>query len=170
MLTTTAMGRLAVLLALLAGATLARAVGGTGLEGEYCDDPEFSVPKLVRVDPTINFTFGTPAPSIQKDTFSIRWKGAVEAVYTETYTFSTVSDDGVRLWVNGQLLIDNWTAHGTKEDTGTLTLEAGKKYRILLEYYQLTGSGTIRLSWASPSQVKEIIPQAQLFSPAALGE
>src|SRR5262245_52618675 len=87
--------------------------GGTGLRGEYFDNRDFSAPKLTRVDPTINFNWGTgsPASAIGSDTFSVRWTGRVSPRYSETYRFYTTSDDGVRLWVNGQLVIDNWTDH-----------------------------------------------------------
>src|SRR5688572_11078881 len=81
--------------------------GGIGLRGEYFDNRDFSAPKLTRVDPTVNFNWGTgsPDPAIGSDTFSVRWTGRVSPRYSETYRFYTTSDDGVRLWVNGQLLI-----------------------------------------------------------------
>ncbi|MBV9467990.1 MAG: hypothetical protein JOZ57_01945, partial [Abitibacteriaceae bacterium] len=93
-----------------------------------------------------------------RENFSARWNGLVIPRYSETYTFSTVSDDGVRLWVNGQLLIDNWSAHGGTEDKGAIALQAGKPYTIKMEYFNGSGGGVARLSWASQSQAKEIIP------------
>jgi len=66
-------------------------------------------------------------------TFSIRWTGKVQAKYSELTSFYTNSDDGVRLWVNGQLLIDNWNDHPTTLDKGTLQLVAGQRYDIELE-------------------------------------
>ena len=61
---------------------------------------------------------GSPAAAIAADTFSARWIGQVEAQFTGTYTFYTQSDDGVRLWVNGQLLVNNWTNHSVTENGG----------------------------------------------------
>jgi hypothetical protein len=58
-----------------------------------------------------NWGTGSPDPSIAADNFSARWTGQVQPVSTQAYTFYTVSDDGVRLWVNNQLVIDNWTDH-----------------------------------------------------------
>lgn len=49
------------------------------------------------------------------DTFTMRWEGKVEPLYTQTYTFYTVTDDGVRLWVNGWLVIDKWQDRGPTE-------------------------------------------------------
>ena len=99
-----------------------------------------------------------------QDTFSVRWTGYLEPRFSETYTFHTNSDDGVRLWVNGQLLIDNWTIHPPTENTGTIALTAGRWYEVKLEYYQAAGAPTIQLFWSSPSQPKEIVPNSQIFS------
>src|SRR5688572_15539530 len=73
--------------------------GGIGLRGEYFDNRDFTAPKLTRVDPTINFNWGTgsPDPTVGADTFSVRWTGRVSPRYSETYRFYTTSDDGVRL-------------------------------------------------------------------------
>ena len=64
-------------------------------------------------------------------------------------TFFTSSDDGVRLFVDDILVVDNWTDHGSVEDCGTLTLVGGQKYNIRLEYYENGGGGQIKLAWAS---------------------
>ncbi|MFO8008405.1 MAG: sugar-binding protein, partial [Candidatus Brocadiia bacterium] len=85
-------------------------------------------------------------------------------LYSETYTFTTRSDDGVRLWVNGQSVIDNWTDHGPTYDSGTIALSAGTKYDIQLDYYENGGGAVCQLSWSSASQAEEIIPQSQLYS------
>src|SRR5687768_8106765 len=69
--------------------------GGTGLRGEYFDNRDFTALKLTRVDPSINFAWGTgsPAPAVGADTFSVRWTGRVSPRYSETYRFYTTSDD-----------------------------------------------------------------------------
>jgi len=97
--------------------------------------------------------------------FSVRWTGLVEPPSSETYTFTTTSDDGVRLWVNDQKLIDNWTDHTAKEDSATIALEKGKKVALVMEYYQGGGGAVARLSWSSPSLKKQIIPKERLFLP-----
>ena len=95
-----------------------------------------------------------PAPTLAKDTFSVRWTGSVVPRYSETYTFYTQSNDGVRLWVDGKLLINDWTIHSTTENRGTLTLQAGRAYSLRLEFYENLGLATMRLYWSSPSQRK----------------
>ena len=140
---------------------------GTGLKGEYYDNKDLTNLKLTRTDGTVNFDWGSGSPVsslIGADTFSARWTGQVQPKYSETYTFSTTSDDGVRLSVNGQQLINNWTDHAATENSGSITLAAGQKYDIKLEYYENTRSAVEKLSWSSPSQAKQIIPQTQLYA------
>ena len=75
---------------------------------------------LTRTDPIVDFDWASaaPDPAVQADNFSVRWSGQVMAPVTGTYTFTTTSDDGVRLYVNGQLLIDNWTDHAVAQNSG----------------------------------------------------
>ncbi|HVF86503.1 MAG TPA: PA14 domain-containing protein, partial [Pyrinomonadaceae bacterium] len=94
--------------------------------------------------------------------FSVSWKGQIEPKYSETYTFYTFSNDGVRLSVNGQPVITNWTDHSGTEDRGMISLSGGRKYEIKLDYYQAGGGSAIKLYWSSDSQKKEIIPTGQL--------
>jgi glucose/arabinose dehydrogenase len=139
---------------------------GNGLLGSYYNDVALSELVFERTDATINFGWGTgsPAGSLHGDTFSIRWRGRIEPLYSETYTFRTTSDDGVRLWVNNQLIIDQWNDHGATDHFGSITLVAGQRYDVRLEYYERTGDTAMRLYWQSPSQAFQIVPQRQLFS------
>ncbi len=141
-----------------------RSGGGTGLTGEYYDDLGFTGAKVVRTDPTIAFGWsaGAPAPGIGGDTFSARWTGKVVARATERVTFHTTSDDGVRLWVNGALVIDNWTDHAATENAGSLALVGGVAYDLRLEYYERYVDAVARLSWSSPSFAKEVVPASAL--------
>ncbi|MHB8062631.1 MAG: PA14 domain-containing protein [Ruminiclostridium sp.] len=121
------------------------------------------------MDDTINDYWynNSPDSRIDKETFSIRWRGQIQPLYSEAYTFYATSDDGVRLWVNGKKIIDNWSDHEAIENSGTITLVAGHMYNIKLEYYNNIGQGEIRLDWSSTSQEKEIIPESQLYSDEA---
>ena len=70
----------------------------------------------------------------------MRWTGQVQAPVAGTYRFSTVSDDGIRLWVNGQQVINNWTDHAATTNTSAaIALTAGVKYTITLEFYEKRG-------------------------------
>ncbi len=138
---------------------------GTGLTGTYYKSKHFNGSSFTRVDSTVNFDWGTGSPdsTMSQNTFSIRWTGQVEAIHSETYTFHTLTDGGVRLWVNGKLLIDDWSNKAPREHQATVQLEADHKYAIQMEYYENEGSAFAKLYWSSASQPKQIIPQSQLF-------
>ncbi|MBT9315667.1 DUF4347 domain-containing protein [Leptothoe spongobia] len=138
---------------------------GNGLYGEYYNNLNFTDLTRVSIDENIAFDFGNSGPAgIAPDTFSIRWTGEVETLYSEEYVFQTTSDDGIRLWVNDQLLINNWTDHGPTVDTGSIVLEAGQRYDIRVDYYENGGNATVDLKWSSDSQELELIPRSQLYS------
>ena len=137
---------------------------GTGLSGQYFGKRDLTDPKAKRTDGQVNFDWGTGAPitGVGVDNFSVRWLGTVTPRYDGAYTFYTLSDDGVRLTVNGQRIIDQWNNHGPRQDSGQVTLTGGQKYDIKMEYYENVGGAVAKLSWSSDNQVKEIIPQSQL--------
>jgi len=141
----------------------------TGLKGEYYDALNFTTLKMTRIDPTVNFDWGTGSPgtTVGADTFSVRWTGQVLPEFSETYTFTTTSNDGVRLWVNNALIINNWTDHLVTDNSGIIALTAGRWIEIKMEYYDNTGPAVAKLSWASPSRPKEIVPQARLHPGAS---
>lgn len=139
---------------------------GRGLMGEYYDNTDFTDLKVVRMDARINFDWGNGSPdsSIDPDTFWVRWTGRIEPRYSETYKFYTVSDDGIRVKIDGILVIDSWADQPPTEKAGeTIALIAGKKYSITVEYYERGGGAVAMLIWESPSQPKEVVPQRQLF-------
>lgn len=138
---------------------------GLGLKGEYFTGIEFGAKILTRVDSTVNFDWGSSeaTPEVGADNFAVRWTGLIQPLYSGQYNFHTLSDDGVRLWIDNQLIIDNWTDHGSIENTGYVALTAGKKYAIRMEYYEKTGSAVVKLLWSSASQTKEIVPASQLY-------
>ena len=142
---------------------------GNGLRGEYFDNIDFTSSKIIRTDNTVNFDWGSgsPDPAIAPDTFSARWTGKIEARFSETYTFQTTTDDGVRLWINDQLIIDQFIDQAATNHQGSIALIAGQRYDIQLEYYENAGRAVAELSWFSDSQTLEIVPQSQLYSPIA---
>ncbi|MEM6967310.1 MAG: PA14 domain-containing protein, partial [Bacteroidota bacterium] len=140
-------------------------LGGTGLTATYFDNINFTAPVVEKIDPTINFNWGTGAPTngVGAQTFSVRWEGAIEVPRSGGYTFYTNSDDGVRLWVNDKLIIENWTNHPATEDIGSIVLEPGTRYKIKMEYYENGGAAVAQLRWSGPGINKEIIPANFLF-------
>ncbi len=152
-----------------------RVAGGAGgLLGAYYQHTGGAAPagfetfKLSRIDPEINFGWGTgsPDPLVDINDFSCRWSGQVEAKYSEDYIFYTASDDGARLWVDGQLVIDHWVDQGgTEWASSPIALVAGQKYDIKMEQYENEGGATAYLRWSSPSISKRIIPAIWLWPP-----
>ena len=138
---------------------------GTGLSATYYNNTDFTGVTVTRVDPTVDFNWGSgsPAPGIGANTFSARWTGQVEAQFSGVYTFYTQSDDGARLWINGQQIINNWADRPPTESSGTIQLEAGQRYDIRMEFYEKNGSATARLLWSSASIPKSVVPSSRLY-------
>ncbi len=137
-----------------------------GLQGEYFKNMTLSgTPVLVRNDAVVNFNWRQAAPdsSLGVDSFSIRWTGLIKPSYSETYTISTTSDDGIRVWIDGTAVINSWTKQSGTERTGNITLKAGQLYDIKVEYYENAGDANIRLMWQSPSQTKATVPTSALY-------
>ncbi|MEQ1825597.1 MAG: PA14 domain-containing protein [Pirellula sp.] len=138
---------------------------GIGLLGQYFNNSNLTDLAIVRNDPNIAFNWGIGSPDvlIGADTFSARWSGQLEAVYTESYRFYVSADNGFRLWINGQMLVDSWTDLPINNAQGTIDLVAGRKYDVLLEYYESTGNAAIQWEWSSPSQARVVVPTTRLF-------
>ncbi len=148
---------------------------GTGLTGQYYTNASATYSnsanfnpanlRLTRVDPTVDFVWGTTTTPITNSSgyYTVRWTGQVQPQYSETYYFDANTDDGVRLWVNDQLIINDWQAQGALDSIGSIALQAGVRYNLKMEYFQQTSSAVAHLSWYSPSQSKQIIPSTRLY-------
>jgi len=145
---------------------------GKGLKGQYFQytstSDMFNPANLraTRIDPLINFNWDgaqEAAPGVVSSNFAVRWTGSVKAVYSETYTFYTLTDDGVSLWVNGQQLVNDPGWHGDTWFSGSIALVAGQNYDIKMEFYQGGGPATAKLYWSSPSTAQDIIPTRNLY-------
>jgi len=142
---------------------------GIGLRADYYDNIDFTGTRVRRIDPTVSFDWGggQPDPAIGPDQFSVRWIGQVQPRFNETYTFYVVADDGVRLWVNNQLLVDRWIDQGPTEYSAFVPLQAGYLYDLKMEMYENGGGAVASLLWSSPNVTKEIIPSTQLYPPVS---
>lgn len=143
---------------------------GTGLTGRYYNDGKtnarFTTLALTRTDGSVDFNWdlGAPATGVQSDNFSVRWTGEIQVPVTGTYRFATTSDDGVRLWVNGQRIINSWGMHGAMiSNSAGITLTAGVRYAIRLDFYERNGRSQIQLRWTPPGQPESVIPSTSLF-------
>ena len=152
-----------------------------GLKGDYYNNKTLTAPIVgTRTDAfsstnTINFSVSSsPAwptsygfPITGTTNFSVRWSGQIRATATGNHTFSTVANDGARLFVNGTQIINNWSdvADAATATTGSssIALTSGQLYDIVLEYYQNTGTGSINLKWVVPGSFQNNVPQTVLY-------
>ncbi|MBL9212400.1 MAG: immunoglobulin domain-containing protein [Opitutaceae bacterium] len=140
---------------------------GSGLRGEYFNGTAFNSLVLTRLDADVNFPWntGAPAQGIGNDNFSVRWTGTVEAPVTGYYTFSTRSDDGVRLKINGATVIDDWNYHPPVDRfSNPVHLTAGSRSSVVLEYFEAGGGAEVSLHWQPPGQSRTVIPTHRLYA------
>ncbi len=144
---------------------------GTGLLAKYYPNTTFTTasPLWKRLDPIVNFDFGTASPGgLVPTNYSVTRTGTIQAYTTETYTFYIDTVDGVRLTVNGTTVIDQLAAQGAAASapstyTGTIAMTAGAKVAIQLDQLDSANESSIKLSWSSPTVPKMVVPEAQLY-------
>jgi glucose/arabinose dehydrogenase len=113
----------------------------------------------------LNHDWGTSAPAgIGPDNWSARWSGSFDFSAAGTYTFTAVADDGIRVWVDGTILIDQWKDQSATTYTAARSLTAGS-HAVKVEWYDNTIDAVAKLSWAAPAGHSP--PSPQITSPVA---
>ncbi len=142
------------------------ALSGTNYYTPNSSAKFFTHSALTRIDPAINFNWGTGSPGtgVNANYFSVIWEGQIQPLYSETYTFYGTSDDGITVTINNQKIIDIWRAQPQETNQGVITLNANQKYNIKVEFMEVLGPAFVKLEWQSTSQSREVVPQTQLFS------
>jgi beta-glucosidase len=129
---------------------------GSGLQGQYFNNTTLSgTPVATRTDPNVAYTWtGTsPIAGLGTTNYSVKWTGTLTAPTTGTYTFGLTSDDGSRLLINGQQVIDNWRDQATNTETAQVPLTAGQPVQVEVDYYQAAGDAVVGLGWLPPSDL-----------------
>jgi beta-glucosidase len=129
--------------------------GKAGLQAEYFNNRNLEGrPVLTRQDPAINSNWetGDAIAGLTESEFSIRWTGHLTPVASGQHYLAVRGDDGYRLWLDDQLLIDNWTQHAAETRKVKINLEAGRAYKIKLEYFQGAGGAEVSLQWGTPAE------------------
>jgi len=137
--------------------------GQEGLQGEYFANRNLEgTPVLVRVDREVNFDWGTgsPDPKVPPDNFSVRWTGKLIPPKTRDYEIYARTDDGVRVWIDGKLVINSWHDRAASTDVARVRLEAGREYNIRIEYYEHMGFAVAQLGWDYGKEFPEGIREA----------
>jgi PA14 domain len=106
-------------------------LSGTGLTGQYFFNDDFTGLADTRTEAVAqNWGAASPGSGIDAETFSVRWTGQVQPRYTEHYSFTALSDEAVRVWVDGQLIVDDWLPHTARYSGGSIDLVANQLYDI----------------------------------------
>jgi beta-glucosidase len=123
-----------------------------GLKAEFFDNPILSgQPILTRVDPHVDFDWSTgmSLPGLSSERFSARWTGMIRALDSGPHAFRARSDDGIRVFLNGELIINDWQDHAPRTVTAIRALEAGKTYSLRIDYHNHGGGALAQFGWAS---------------------
>jgi beta-glucosidase len=134
--------------------------GEQGLKGEYFDNLTLSgKPILSRTDQNIDFEWAHQNGAHLPSKFTVRWTGFIRPTVSGTHVFRARSDAGIRVFLDEETIINSWTDHAPRPDIATRTLQAGKRYRIQIDYKNIGGGGAIaQFGWASlevPESVKD---------------
>ncbi len=133
-----------------------------------------------RIDANIDFNWvrNGPGSPIKEDDFTAIWTGFIAPEYSENYQFEAQADDGIRVWINDQLIINNWKnapegangfvmgSRNTSSVTKAIELKAGQRYRIRVEYFEGKQNASARLFWSSTSLEKQIVRSSRLYTTA----
>lgn len=120
-----------------------------GLKGEYFNNRNVEGnPVLTRIDNQLEFDWPwSPGDGVTDDDFSIRWTGYIQSEKSFDGWLGLSSDDGIRMWVDDQLVIDNWTKGATSMVTTPKNIEAGKKYKVRIEMWEGGWGARAHLRW-----------------------
>lgn len=134
-----------------------------GLKGEYFANKDLQgTPAVTRTDEQLNFNWFTnsPIPELPMDNFSVRWSGSLVPPTSGTYMLGMRTDDGVRMYLDDKAIIDDWTDRGARTVTKPVELEAGRQYKIRIEYYDRYAAAEARLVWGPPKLAETLHEEA----------
>lgn len=143
--------------------------GKPGLSADYYANKNLEgAPALKRVDESVNFDWGMgkPAPELPADNFSARWTGKLTPTVSGKYRLGAIADDGVRIYLDGKLIAEDWTDHAPTTVTAEVTLQAGKSYDVKMEYYESQIGAVARLVWQPPVVTNAASPYAEAVKAA----
>ncbi len=126
-------------------------IRNNGLKGEYFNNTTLEgKPALNRIDPNIDFRWTLFSPDQQKinyDWYSVRWTGKLIAPKSGAFKIGLEGDDGYRLYINNELIIDNWTKQTNQRIIREFRFQKGKEYDLKIEFYETVGNVRLKLIW-----------------------
>jgi beta-glucosidase len=133
------------------------------MKGEYFNNIDLQgEPVVTRTDEQVNFDWLTnsPVPQLNTDNFSVRWTGQIVPQVSGAHQLGMRSDDGVRLYLDDKLLSDDWRDRSARTVTAPVQLEAGRRYKIRIDYYERYAAATAKLVWSQPQIEKTLWDEA----------
>lgn len=139
---------------------------GDGLQATYFDRADLTGMNVTRVDKTIDLDWSRCAPvsGFRVDTCSVRWSGYLVPPTSGTYTLTVRTEEGVQLWIDGVAVINAWRIRAEADRSGSVTLIAGQRHRIEMEWFDSATCGVAQLYWAGPGIARQIVPQKYFYS------
>jgi beta-glucosidase len=143
-----------------------------GLKGEYfnnIDKPLQGEPALVRIDRNVDFNWGNIPPDERIDVsdFSVRWTGYLKVPKSGEYTLGIKSDEGIRVFLDGVEIIDEWKNSGTAVFTTKASLKAGRLYPLKIEYKHYGSTANVKFGWLMPDTISNLIDEAKSTAESA---
>jgi len=144
--------------------------GGGGLKGEYFSNTSLSgMPVLTRIDPEVNINLvgdESPGAPVPGDGWSARWTADLEIPVADTFLFNVNCQDGTRLWIDGELIIDQWITPTVTSQYFALPLYLERGiHSLVLEFFDSGGDAVAQLSWATATMAEQIVPAGPLQPP-----
>lgn len=140
---------------------------GDGLTAQYFNTAELEGDVVVeRVESGVDFNVGpgSPVKGVNSDNFSARWTGKIVPPQTGTYRFTFPTDDGIRMWINDQQVLNEWGSHVGDFESAPVELKEGEPVSVRIEYQEINGEARCTMNWTKPDRRREKVPAAALFS------
>ena len=147
--------------------------GGTGLLGCYYQNRFFYGDGVLSVDSQMDFSPVQPPAEFPDKNYSVRWTGQLASPHTEDYTFRIQTDEGVRLWVGGRLVVNELSNRTPRTFSGTAPMQRGVRYNVRLESVHRAGQGNLKATWSSKSMAETVLGGDGVFptyEPASIEE
>jgi hypothetical protein len=133
-----------------------------GFDAQWFKDIDLKTPLIRRLEKDINYTDGYKLTDNLKENISLRATGWVKIEKAGRYSFITTADDGSRLTIGTETIIDDWVPHGVIDQVGNISLKPGF-YKISIEYFQGGGPGSISIFWVTPDSPRSLLTEADIF-------
>jgi len=133
-----------------------------GLRADFFDDySDFASTRYVALPAIDHVEANAPAPGVRGKLYSVRWSGQLTVAKAGEHAFFASADDGIRVFVDDQAVLDDWNAHTVTDSTGKVTLTAGM-HALRIEYFQIDGPAHLAITWQPPGGVRGALPTEAL--------